>query len=268
MPLVRGHHSFDDHFTQIPNDWVRDSRLSLKAIGLLTQLMSHSPGWNMSIRSLARANNTGLDTIKSAVVELETYGYLKRSATQKQNSDGTFADYEWITADPFQNPVTAESRHGRIEHKEEQVLLEEQVIKNNERTNAVLSQFDEFYKEYPRKIDRGDALKAFKSALKRASFEDILAGAIRYANSDLPEKQFIKYPATWLRADAWENVLEPSKDSEAAERARIRREKEREATKAFLDQQKAQADAAKSAPLCEHGKIIALCLPCTKKLSE
>ena len=35
MPLIRGYHSFDDHFTQIPNSWLRDTRLSLKAIGLL-----------------------------------------------------------------------------------------------------------------------------------------------------------------------------------------------------------------------------------------
>lgn len=216
MPLIRGHHSFDDHFTQIPNEWVRDRRLSLKAIGLLTQLMSHSPGWNMSIRSLAKANNTGIDTIKSAVIELEKYGYLKRSVKQTQNADGTFADYEWITADPFQNPVTAETRHGRTEHKEEQILKEEQVIENNERTDALKEQFNEFYKAYPRRIDPGDAFKAFRSALKRASFEDILAGTIRFANDpNLPEKKFIKYPAKWLRADAWENQVESANDTVA-----------------------------------------------------
>jgi len=262
MPLIRGHHSFDDHFTQIPNDWVRDSRLSLKAIGLLAQLMSHTPGWNLSIRSLARANGTGIDTIKSAVRELEQYGYLKRSEAQKQNTDGTFADYDWVTADPFQNPVTAESRHGRTEHKEEQDSKEEQLQKNNERTNAVLAQFDEFYKEYPRKIDRGDALKAFKSALKRTKFEDILAGAIRYANSDLPEKKFVKYPATWLRADSWENPIEPSKDSEALERARIRREKERASTEAFLAEQREREKIAAVAPKCPHGRNVALCKEC------
>jgi hypothetical protein len=203
MPLIRGHHSFDDHFTQIPNDWLRDSRLSLKAIGLLAQLMSHSPGWNMSVRSLAKANGTGIDTIKSAVKELEQFGYLVRSDKQKQNQDGTFADYEWTTADPFQNPVTVKPRHGKTEHKEEQLLLEEQVTKNNERTHAL---FDEFWKEYPKKLDKGRAKRAFRSALTRANFEDILAGAIRYANDpNLPELQFIKHPTTWLNADAWEN---------------------------------------------------------------
>ena len=205
MPLIRGHHSFDDHFTQIPNEWLRDSRLSLKSIGLLAQLMSHAPGWNMSIRSLARANGTGIDTIKSAVLELEHCGYLKRGEKQKQNEDGTFADYVWTTADPFQNPVTGKTRHGETEHKEEHPSIEEKVIKNNERT-LVSEMFLEFWNEYPRKSDKRAATKAFKSALNRAKFEDILAGVIKYANDpNLPEQRYIKHPATWLNADAWEN---------------------------------------------------------------
>lgn len=117
MPLIRGHHSFDDHYTQIPNDWVRDSRLSLKAIGLLAQIMSHKPGWNLSIRSIARINETGVGTIKSAVEELEQFGYLERSKDQLHNEDGTFADYVWTTADPFQNPVTVKTAHGKQDTK-------------------------------------------------------------------------------------------------------------------------------------------------------
>ena len=266
MPLIRGHHAFDDHFTQIPNDWVRDSRLSLKSIGLLAQLMSHSPGWNMSIRSLAKANGTGIDTIKSAVLELEHCGYLKRGEKQKQNQDGTFADYVWTTADPFQNPVTAESRHGKTEHKEEHSLLEEQVKKNNERTIAVEDLFNEFYNQYPRKIDPRDALKAFKSALNRANFEDILAGVIRYAEAHKDkEKQYLKYPASWLRADAWESHYEAGKDSEAAERSKQRRDRELEASRAYLAELKAQEAEASAPKTCRHGKNLALCLPCSKE---
>lgn len=225
MPLIRGHHSFDDHYTQIPNAWVRDTRLSLKAIGLLAQLMSHTPGWSMSIRSLAKANGTGFDTIKSAVEELEKAGYLIRSDNQKRTENGTFADYDWTTVDPYRNPVTAESRHGETVHKEEHILKEKQESKNKERVNPQ-SLFDEFWKEYPRRIDKADALKAFKSALNRATFEDILAGTIRFANDpNLPEKQFIKYPARWLRADAWENGPLPARKANMAdEQERIRRE--------------------------------------------
>jgi len=74
-------------------------------------------------------------------------------------------------------------------------------------SNSLVSElFDNFWKEYPRKSDKRAALKAFRSALNRASFEDILAGVLRYAQDpNLPETRFIKHPATWLNADAWEN---------------------------------------------------------------
>jgi hypothetical protein len=155
MPLIRGHHSFDDHFTQIPNDWVRDSRLSLKAIGLLTQLMSHRPGWNMSISSLARFNKTGVDTIKSAVKELELNGYLHRSEKQEHNNDGTFADYVWTTADPFQNPATVKPADGKQDIKN--TITKEQQVKKNKQENKASKITDDWkpseklVEEYPAK---------------------------------------------------------------------------------------------------------------------
>jgi hypothetical protein len=78
--------------------------------------------------------------------------------------------------------------------------------------NSLVSEmFLEFWNEYPRKSDKRAATKAFKSALNRAKFEDILAGVIRYANdANLPEQRYIKHPATWLNADAWENGPLPS----------------------------------------------------------
>jgi len=135
MPLIRGHHTFDDHFTQIPNDWVRDSRLTLKAIGLLTQLMSHRPGWIMSISSLARFNKTGVRTIKSAVEELELNGYLVRSKKQQHNPDGTFADYVWTTADPLQNDATAKSVDAKV-HIKNTITKEQQITKNKQENKA------------------------------------------------------------------------------------------------------------------------------------
>lgn len=135
MPLIRGHHSFDGQYTQIPNAWVRDTRLSFKARGLLVYLMSHTPGWNMSIRSLAKANGTGMDTVKSAVNELEELGYLQRSEEQQRTEAGTFADFVWVTADPFQNPVTGKSVHGKQDTKNT-ITKEKQLIKNTQAENG------------------------------------------------------------------------------------------------------------------------------------
>jgi hypothetical protein len=204
MPLIRGHHAFDDHFTQIPNDWVRDAKLSLKAIGLLTQLMSHRPGWNMSISSLARFNKTGVRTIKSAVQELELNGYLVRSEKQEHNPDGTFADYVWTTADPLQNSVTAKSVDAK-QHTKNTITKEEQPIKNKQE-NISPDTFDKFWELYPKKIAKADAIKAWNKATKLKTAERLLELTKAYAEGKLPEDKYIPYPASWLNKGLYESV--------------------------------------------------------------
>jgi hypothetical protein len=111
--------------------------------------------------------------------------------------------------------------------------IKKNISKEEQSKNTMLLQFEEFWKEYPRKVDRAAALRAFKSALKRASFEDLLAGAIAYRNDPARKPEFTKYPATWLNADAWLNVAalpEVKANNEA------RRQKELEASQAYLRQ--------------------------------
>jgi len=203
MPLIRGHHTFDDHFTQIPNDWVRDSRLTLKAIGLLTQLMSHRPGWNMSISSLARFNKTGVDTIKSAVKELELYGYLTRSGKQEHNDDGTFADFVWTTADPFQNPDTVKPVSGKQDTKNT-ITKEQQPIKNKQENTD--TGFDKFWELYPKRIAKADALKAWNKAIKKKTANELIGLTKAYSESKLPDMTYIPYPASWLNKELYEAV--------------------------------------------------------------
>jgi hypothetical protein len=204
MPLIRGHHAFDDHFTQIPNNWVRDSNLSLKAIGLLTQLMSHRPGWNMSISSLARFNKTGVRTIKSAVQELELNGYLVRFEKQEHNPDGTFADYRWTTADPLQNGVTAKSVDAK-QHTKNTITKEEQPIKNKQE-NIYPNDFEKFWELYPKRIAKADALKAWNKAIKVKTAEKLLELTKAYAEGKLPDQTYIPYPASWLNKGLYESV--------------------------------------------------------------
>src|SRR6056297_859593 len=111
MALIRGHHSFDDNFTQIPNHWLRDNSLSLEARGLLSQIMSHRPGWSLSIKSLALKNRIGRDKLKRIVDELLTAGYLQRSESQKHNEKGHLSGFDYYTSDPegvTQKPYKAE----------------------------------------------------------------------------------------------------------------------------------------------------------------
>jgi len=101
MPIIRGQHSFDDHFTQIPNAWVRDSRLSFKARGLLAELMSHRTGWSITLKNLAQGKD-GRDAVRGAVNELIALGYLTRSDERGHDEKGRLTDYTYQTHDPFQ----------------------------------------------------------------------------------------------------------------------------------------------------------------------
>jgi hypothetical protein len=105
-------------------------------------------------------------------------------------------------------------------------------------------QFDEFWKEYPRKEGKKAAFKAFRSALSRAKFEDILAGVIAYRGSDRVKRGYIKLPAGWLNEDLWEDAATLAQIQELGSDRRL---KEKEQSDAFLREQ--EEIAKQSVPL-------------------
>lgn len=79
--------------------------------------------------------------------------------------------------------------------------------------------FEEFWTTYPRRESKKDAHTAFKAAKKRAPLEQIMQGAERYRDDPNREQQFTKLPATWLRADGWEDEpLPPRTDGRGPSR--------------------------------------------------
>lgn len=71
--------------------------------------------------------------------------------------------------------------------------------------------FAEFYALYPRKVKPKDAEKAWNSIKPNAELRATIARAVE-AQKQTPQwqkdgGQFIPYPATWLRAEEWKNVL-------------------------------------------------------------
>lgn len=75
--------------------------------------------------------------------------------------------------------------------------------------------FESFYLVYPRKVGKQAALKAFIKAAKKSGPESIVEGVKRFANDpNLPDKQFIPYPASWLNAGRWEDEPLPPRGQE------------------------------------------------------
>jgi hypothetical protein len=279
MPIIRSKHSFDGQFTQIPNAWLRDTRLSLKAIGLLAQLMSHSVGWKISVRTLAQANGCGLDMIRSAIDELLEHGYLVRSEQRERNAQGHLGDYVYATNEPtsafptLENPTLENPTPKNTSSKEEHV--KETLAQPTVGREHVEIDFDTFWKQYPRKVGK-DAARRLFIRLHPLHRDDMLAGVTRFANDpNLPHPQFIPHATTWLNRAGWddeplpERVLTPEEKkakeerelAERRERERIKREQQRERERIEREREEAER-LANPVERCEHDRILVLCKVC------
>ena len=89
-------------YTVMSNHHLRDKRLSLKAKGLLSQMLSLPEDWDYTLSGLAYINRESKDAIRSAVNELERTGYVQRRQTTDAN--GKFSVNEYII---YERPVAA-----------------------------------------------------------------------------------------------------------------------------------------------------------------
>ena len=80
------------NYTVMSNYHLRDKRLSLKAKGLLSQMLSLPEDWDYTLSGLARINAEGKDAIRAAVVELEQARYIQRR--QRIDKAGKFSGNE------------------------------------------------------------------------------------------------------------------------------------------------------------------------------
>jgi len=217
MPLIRAHHVFDDQFAQIPNEWLRDSRLSLKAIGLLAQIMSHRPGWSMSIRSLANANKSGRDSIASALKELVDAGYLIR--TQDRDDSNRWAEATYTTANPnhdevaekplTEKPLTGKPLTGNSATKN--TIHKEQQPKEKQKKELSFDdvEFEMFWKMYPRhEGSKAKAKKAYWFAVGGHGTTTLFhALDIWLKHPDKADRKFWPHLERWLRDERFADEL-------------------------------------------------------------
>ena len=282
MPIVRGRHRFDGHFTQIPNAWLRDYRLSYKARGLLAEVLSHAAGFRISRERLARLGKDGRDSITTAIAELEACGYLTREQTRLPN--GQMGETIWTTKDPELAPL--EDLPLAVEPKAAEPHLKNSELKNNEtknNTRLVAERFSKFWIHYPRKVGKGNAEKIFAKLLREAKDPEALAleieqGAERMSKDyNLPPKQFIPHPATWLSREGWNDEPYPDRERTPEELAEIYRQKvardkelrrieaEREAIQAEADRKYREANPVTR---CEHDRVLVMCPKCSPILGN
>jgi hypothetical protein len=81
------------------------------------------------------------------------------------------------------------------------------------------AEFENWWLQYPRKVSKGAARKAYDRARKSATADELEVGAMRYAavrSSEDPT--YTKHPSTWLNNKCWLDEPEPARPANFGER--------------------------------------------------
>ena len=87
-------------YTVMSNHHLRNKELSLKAKGLLSQMLSLPEDWDYTLKGLSLINRESVDAIRTAVWELERAGYIRRE--QGRDAKGKMADMVYTI---YEQPV-------------------------------------------------------------------------------------------------------------------------------------------------------------------
>lgn len=110
MPTIRmNREQMQGGYTVLPNQILRTREMSYKARYLLAQMLSMSEAWQYTVAGMAKVCGMGRDAVRTAMVELETLGYLVRSQSR---ANGRFSHNVYIIRE---EPVEVEAAPSEAE---------------------------------------------------------------------------------------------------------------------------------------------------------
>ena len=133
-------------YTVMANYHLRDKTLSLKAVGLLSKMLSFNDGWQFSTKGLSAICKEGPDAVLAALRELEDHGYLIRHRQRDAKgrmSNTVFEIYEQPQPvsphreNPDVDNPDMENPHLENPHGENPAQLNTNQVITNERNNSL-----------------------------------------------------------------------------------------------------------------------------------
>ena len=99
----------NQNYTVMSNHHLRNPDLTLKAKGLLSQMLSLPENWDYTLKGLSSINKESIDAIRTAVWELEKAGYITRRQGRDEKGKMTAIEYtifEQPQPPQLENPTT------------------------------------------------------------------------------------------------------------------------------------------------------------------
>lgn len=172
-------------YTVMANYHLRDKTLSLKAVGLLSKMLSFNDGWQFSTKGLSAICKEGPDAVLAALRELEDHGYLVRHRQRDSKgrmSNTVFEIYEQPQPVPphgekphMENP-DMDNPHMEKPHGENPAQLNTNQVINNQRNNN-LNNYQSINLDG---MDRMDEREQYRELIRDNLEIDILSKDRRY----------------------------------------------------------------------------------------
>lgn len=218
MSIIRVNHN--QNYTVMSNIHLRDKRLSLKAKGLLSQMLSLPDDWDYTVAGLVAINCESRTAIETALRELKSFGYMTvekkfPNDTESGRIEYVYTVFEYPTNDAIQEVGKQGAENLPLEsqwvenHEQLNKEIQSKEIQNKEKAkdDAREKAFSEFWDAYPKKEAKKDAIRAF-AKLKASEYPLLIPAIERQAKEKQwtrERKRYIPNPATWLNGRRWED---------------------------------------------------------------
>lgn len=121
MAILRKNKKSD--YTIIDNNIFKNSKLTLKAKGMICTMLSLPDNWQFSEDGLKELSNDSRTGIRSTLQELQEFGYLTRKQLKDDNGKFTNMEYTIYEEPLYQKPMSvkpmSEKKHNKILNNKE-----------------------------------------------------------------------------------------------------------------------------------------------------
>ena len=187
----------NNNFIVIGKTHLKEKDMSLKAIGLLSIMLSLPDDWDYSVGGLAAIRSESKDTINRVLNELEEFGYLKR--TQLRNESGHITGYEYdIYEEPYPKNPDTDNPYPKNPDTDNKLQYNNNKLNNNKLNNKeykkgfikpTLEEVEAYKKERNLTLDAQSFIDYYESngwKVGRNSMKDWKATARRWSRSNTP----------------------------------------------------------------------------------
>ena len=193
-----------EYFAVIPETvlYANIGHLAVRIYGVLRRHADQNGTCHPGRTRIAKLAHTNPRSVDRAIRELVEHGYITVHHRRDPNNPERYLSNKYVIySTPRAHDTTPLAHMTPPPRASDAVTKAKEPEPNN--------QFDEWWKLYPKKVNKQQALKAWNQHTKKTAAEHIIEATRRQLTTPdsalTRDPQYIPYPASWLNAGSYEN---------------------------------------------------------------